>query len=341
MIPVRCKAGDLVEVRSASEILATLDDQGCLEKMPFMPEMLELCGRQFRVHASAHKICDSTWYKLGRYLEDSVFLEDLRCDGSAHDGCQAKCSLIFKLAWLKPASPQRDWGLPPPAAVSGRDVAWLQTTTRRIDEKGQPVYRCQTTDYLGATCTYRPFDISILIADLRSGNVRLRELARGLLLLIVWNITSNTRILWRFWNGLYGRLHRFFYGTPSPHISGTIPKDQPTPDLRLNLQEGELVRVRRLEDIQPTLNVANRNRGLGYSAELSPYSGGTYKVAKRVTRIIHERTFVMTEMKNPCIMLEGVFCKARYHPEAILCPKRVPLYFREAWLERVDGKPGD
>ena len=39
------KAGDLIEVRSAAEILATLDERGELENLPFMPEMLKFCGR--------------------------------------------------------------------------------------------------------------------------------------------------------------------------------------------------------------------------------------------------------------------------------------------------------
>lgn len=337
MIPIRCQAGDLVEVRSAEEILATLDDRGCLDNMPFMPEMLALCGRSFSIYRNAHKICDSTYYKDGRYLPDSVFLEDLRCDGSAHDGCQAKCSIFFKLAWLKPVSPMRDWGMPaPPALKPGRDSAWLQVTTRRSNDQGETIYRCQTTDYLDASQPIKPLDLKMLVADLRTGNVGIGEMARAILLLLVWRISVNTRVLWSFWNKSYAGLHRFFYGTESPHISGTIPLGSPTPDVRLNVQEGEYVRVRPLSEIQPTLNVGNRNRGLSFNPEMSPFCGGTFKVERRVTRIIDERRFVMLDLKNPCIMLEGVVCKARYHPEAPLCPKRVPQYFREAWLERAD-----
>ena len=97
------------------------------------------------------------------------------------------------------------------------------------------------------------------------------------------------------------------------------------------------MRVRSLPEIQATLNVANRNRGLAYNPEMSPFSGGVYRVARRVTRIVDEKTGRMLDMKGPCIMLEGGYCMARYHPEAPLCPKRIPQYFREAWLERVDG----
>ena len=43
------KVGQWVEVRSREEILATLNERSCLDGMPFMPEMLEFCGRRYRV----------------------------------------------------------------------------------------------------------------------------------------------------------------------------------------------------------------------------------------------------------------------------------------------------
>jgi hypothetical protein len=43
------RPGDLVEVRTATEILKTLDSNGTLDGLPFMPEMLEFCGMRFRV----------------------------------------------------------------------------------------------------------------------------------------------------------------------------------------------------------------------------------------------------------------------------------------------------
>ena len=34
------RVGEVVEVRTAEEILATLDEHGALDSLPFMPEML-------------------------------------------------------------------------------------------------------------------------------------------------------------------------------------------------------------------------------------------------------------------------------------------------------------
>src|SRR5262245_49125795 len=93
----RFRAGALVEVRSKEEILATLDEHGCVDGLPFMPEMLAFCGQRFHVRAIAHKTCETvrrTW--RGRRLRYTVHLADLRCDGSAHGGCQAACTLFWK-----------------------------------------------------------------------------------------------------------------------------------------------------------------------------------------------------------------------------------------------------
>ena len=55
------RVGDLVEVRSADEIMATLDERGELENLPFMPEMLKFCGQRLTVDKVAHKLCDTMY----------------------------------------------------------------------------------------------------------------------------------------------------------------------------------------------------------------------------------------------------------------------------------------
>ena len=51
------RSGQLVEVRSLSEILATLDADGTLDGMPFMPEMVRYCGQTLKVFRRAAKTC--------------------------------------------------------------------------------------------------------------------------------------------------------------------------------------------------------------------------------------------------------------------------------------------
>src|SRR5262245_39635553 len=93
--------GDIVAVRPAEEILATLDETGAFEGVPFMPEMLRYVGRNFTVTRRVEKICDTIAMTGSRRMRNTVFLDDLRCDGSGHGGCQAGCRIYWKEAWLR------------------------------------------------------------------------------------------------------------------------------------------------------------------------------------------------------------------------------------------------
>lgn len=86
------RRGDLVEVRTADEILATLDDRGEFEGLPFMPEMVRSCGQRFRVRARAERVCDTITSAGIRNMPDTVLLENRRCDGSGHDGSRQPAS---------------------------------------------------------------------------------------------------------------------------------------------------------------------------------------------------------------------------------------------------------
>src|SRR5437879_2858575 len=101
VLSLELRVGDEVEVRSEQEIFATLDEQGALDGMPFMPEMLEYCGKRFRVAKRADKTCNTITVMESRRIRHAVHLEGLRCNGSAHGNCQAECFLFWKEAWLK------------------------------------------------------------------------------------------------------------------------------------------------------------------------------------------------------------------------------------------------
>src|SRR6266446_1830755 len=97
----RLRAGEWVQVRTKEEILATLDAKGQLDELPFMPEMLQYCGMTMRVGKRAHKTCDPALGIGGRKMASAVHLENNRCNGSAHDGCEAGCLIFWKEAWLR------------------------------------------------------------------------------------------------------------------------------------------------------------------------------------------------------------------------------------------------
>lgn len=53
------RVGERVRVKSRQDILATLDQEGMLDRLPFMPEMLQYCGREFTVFKRADKTCNT------------------------------------------------------------------------------------------------------------------------------------------------------------------------------------------------------------------------------------------------------------------------------------------
>ena len=98
-----------------------------------------------------------------------------------------------------------------------------------------------------------------------------------------------------------------------------------------------MVRVKSHQEILQTVDTENKNRGMYWDAELVPYCGKTFRVLKRVSKIIDEKTAQMMEMKSPCIVLDSVVCQARYSQCRMLCPKSMYPYWREAWLERAEA----
>src|SRR5882762_6347885 len=122
-------AGEWVEVRSREEILSTLDGNGQLDGLPFMPEMLQFCGQRLPVFRRAHKTCDPPNGLQGRRMAAAVHLDGLRCDGSAHGGCQAGCLMFWKDAWLKKADAPAADGR---AAAAGASAFFSQASFQNI-----------------------------------------------------------------------------------------------------------------------------------------------------------------------------------------------------------------
>ncbi len=346
----KLSVGDWVEVRSKEEILSTLDSDGRLDRMPFMPEMFAFCGKRFQVYKRAHKTCDTVFPVRGRRVDRSVHLET-RCDGSAHGGCQASCLLFWKDAWLKPVS-----GSSPKATCVDSDNSCASTSysssatacaesdvwahTAVANASGpDPVYVCQATRLPYATTDLNWWDIRQYIEDYRSGNVGLWKILCGAVYFLYYATSKAGIGVGRPMRWFYDKFYLLWRGTPFPRKTGTIPNDQPTPTLALDLQPGELVRIKSHEEILKTLNTRSRNRGLYFDAEEVPYCGGTYRVLKRVTKIIHERTGKLLEMKTPCFILDSVVCQSRYSECRLFCPRSIYSYWREIWLERVGPKP--
>jgi hypothetical protein len=325
------RAGEWVEVRSIEEILETLDDRQCLDGLPFMPEMLQYCGKRFRVYKSAHKTCDTIETFAVRRMDNAVHLESLRCDGEAHGGCQAGCLLFWKDAWLRrvPGSgaeaitSDRSHAVRDPS-IASCGIRALQDATREPAQNGEERYRCQATELRAATHEVRRrdrWDPRFYFRDLASGNVRIQDFV---------------------WYGLLAIFNAFtnrWLGRRVPHICGRA--GQTTPTCEPKLRAGSVVQVRSKREIEDTLDANQRNRGLWFDVEMLPYSQqGTFKVLRRVERIINEKTGRMMRIPGACLILDNVTCSGHYSQFRMFCPRSIYPYWREIWLRDAAAEEG-
>jgi hypothetical protein len=319
------KIGELVEVRPPSEILATLDERGRLDALPFMPEMLQSAGKQLRVSKRAFKTCDQV-KNSGMYrMERTVHLEGVRCDGSAHGGCQAGCLIFWKEGWLKRVGQD---GQAPADPVPAKPLATLETLQRETRPPGagpdEEIFSCQNTAIPEAAPTHIPgWDVRQYIEDVTSGNAPLRQVVRGLAIHLFNKFQwANRRFL--------PRLLLINGGRSYPHIQGRV--EGRTPKETLDLRPGELVEVKSREEIFATLDQTGHNRGLRFDIEMLRYCGKRARVQRRVNRLIDEKTGKMVHINGDCIVLDGFICAADFHQS---CPRGIEEYWREIWLRRV------
>ncbi|HEV7596304.1 MAG TPA: hypothetical protein VGO33_15005 [Gemmatimonadaceae bacterium] len=319
------RAGELVEVLSPAEILKTLDDSGELDSLPFMSEMLQFCGRQFRVSNRADKTCDTIEKYHGRRMYRTVHLEQLRCDGCGHDDCQAGCLIFWKEAWLKRAQTNPD-GVPlvqirvrnspngNGEELSGTLNGLLRRASRASDEEGLR-YSCQATELLRATEPLPWWDMRQYLRDIITRNLSPTQFFRGC------------------WFALYGIARRKLRAPRTfPFIPGNLTT---TPSERLDLQPGELVQVKSRREIYATLNTGSRNRGLYYDIEMWRFSGGVFRVLRRVDQIINEKNGRMIKLPNGCVILDGVYCSGERSTHRLFCRRSIFSFWREIWLRRV------
>lgn len=332
------RTGDLITVRSKEEIFATLDRKGELDALPFMPEMLQYCGGQFRVYKRADKTCDTIDNLGSRRMHDTVHVGALRCDGSAHGGCEAGCLLFFKEDWLRRAEPSTTAG----SSRSPMDGVGASTEIdlrRACTENGAAVpgttviYRCQATRLKAASEPLRWWDPRQHVRDLRTRNAGPGQMLRGFAYAAYRSFMGMGRG-YRVKVALFDRLQSLWGGIPFPWHVGTAEK---TPREDLALQTGDWVRVKPYTSILATIDQNNKNRGLWFDAEMVKYCGRTFRVESKVHRIIHEKNGHMIEFKNPPVILENVFCCGELTTWRLFCPRAIPIYWRDVWLERVSG----
>jgi len=301
--------GDLVEVKSPLEILQTLDRDGTLDGLPFMPEMVGFIGKRFQVSRRVIKTCISMPETTMRVFkaDDVVTLEGLRCSGANHDGCQKACMIFWRPAWLRKVEDETQAGVDPEAIARLRSS--LKTTT------GPQTYFCQASELLRVTDPLSRWGrFGKCFTEIRVGNCNVPQMAQRI-------------AIWLFW-----RIRRLILGR---YAQGP---NQSTPVETLNLQPGELVDVKSIENIIQTLDGKAHNRGLYFTPDMRLLCGGQKRVESRLDKIIVDGSGKMRQLRNT-VYLEGSHCGCS-HVAFGGCPRGEFSYWREIWVRRAGDSSG-
>jgi hypothetical protein len=296
-VPVaRWRRGQLVEVRSLTEILATLDAEDRFEGLPFMLEMARHCGQRFRIYRRADKVCLDG--QSLRRLRNSVLLEGIRCDGASHDGCQRGCLILWKTAWLR--------AVPASEAEGPGTAAAAETPGTRLVPQRNGRYYCQATELVGATAPMSRVDVWCLWQDFWNGEATL------------------LRVLRVIWCTLRRKLPRRLGRRPAGHT-------KISPQGELGLNPGDWVEVKSRREIEATLTTDGKNRGLSFETEMLEHCGRRYRVAFPLRKIISQDSGTMIQLHGT-VVLDGVTCQGTC---ARNCPRSNHHYWREVWLRRA------
>ena len=249
---------------------------GMIDGMPFMPEMVQYCGRQYRVSKVAHKTCDTMHYSGIRRLPKAVYLEDLRCDGSDHGGCQAGCLLVWKDKWLKPAGSNQSSRRAEQFAAVERSprsrINLTELTATKDPQTSEPIYTCQVTELLRATSAWAWWNPTQYLADVRTGNFPLWHVVRTLVLAALrWCADKfpNHPVFRRVHAWTLQRCDRPAH-IMRGELHGRIAEGERTPESPDSLRVGDWVRIKPATEILSTLNRKGKNRGARFRPRDGP-----------------------------------------------------------------------
>jgi len=297
--------GDAVQVKSWPEIRASLDERGCLEDLPFMPEMSTMCGHRAIVFRCMHRVFDYRKSRRMRHMDGAVLLAGAACDGAHHGGCQASCHTIWKAAWLRRIrageGPTSEAGTHAPRV----DIA---AETARFARPGPP-YLCQLTQIHDASRPIAPWSPRHVLLPLVSGNVTLAAFVVGWL----------TR--------LFNEVQELRGGVDFPTY-GKLLGEQPSVEEPV-LRPGDAVVVRSAPEIRATLDDRSLHRGLYFEPDMSKHCGKRRRVQAEVKKLVDIVTGDIRVMKTPAYILEGVHFSGERQLFNSQCE---PLFWRAVWL---------
>ena len=301
--------GDVVEVKTWHEILATLDERGCLEELPFMPEMRAMCGRRARVFRCMHRLFDYRKTRRMRHLEHSVLLVGSVCDGSSHGGCEAACHTIWKTAWLRRVEPVAEGEAVPATSIAreANDIAVLQHGT------SGPRFACQLTQLHAASQVNKARSIIDFLRPLISGNVAPAAFVVGWL------------------THLFNELQQLRGGVEFPVFEVTehdVHTEREPP-----FKAGDRAVVKSSAEIRATLTDRLSHRGLWFEPDMLKHCGRRCVVQAEVRKLIDIVSGEIRIMKTPAYTLRDVHFSGE---RQLFNSQYEPLFWRAVWLQRDD-----
>jgi len=107
-VPLELQPAERVRVRSIADIRATLDGDGRLCGLAYMPEMERFAGQELTVKKRLELFFDERTRKMckvkGIVLLEGAFCEGRRSDPTDYGGCDRCCFLFWKEDWLERAT---------------------------------------------------------------------------------------------------------------------------------------------------------------------------------------------------------------------------------------------
>jgi hypothetical protein len=124
-------------------------------------------------------------------------------------------------------------------------------------------------------------------------------------------------------------------GTQQQQMVDQLPQvEDAAPAQPEKLKAGDWVRVRSWEEIQPMLDPFQETSGCAFLEDMRKYCGTQQRVFKSMERFLDERDYKVKKVRG-VILLENVICGGT--PAFGRCDRSCFLFWREEWLEKIDG----
>ena len=156
------------------------------------------------------------------------------------------------------------------------------TLLKTDSAEDEPCFSCQATRLFEATEMLPWWDVRQYFYDVMTRNYSIGRTMRITLLGWLRSMTRRMPIGYRIANAFTDWVHMLLTGRAQPHLDTKIARGKPTPTGRLDLQPGELVRIKSQADIERTIDESGKNRGLSFDPEeMAPFCGGVFRWRSR------------------------------------------------------------